>query len=185
MSGETMNSYDVAAAEIYVGSVDRIQETFKQIAHSLGGHLTSVGCKEPNYRGVPEADGSLIWDWSYFPSPPAPRGDWFVGWGLRFPARSRWWNNLDPPMPNVTHAFVCFGSDGKKDKPRIGGLPEQLIPLGWARDPDDDQMVIGKPLGQLNTGSRELPVALVDWMGHEIDNLKPILGKLLKQYTTQ
>jgi hypothetical protein len=181
MSVETMSSYDIAAAEIFVGSADRIRATFKRVAELLEERLASVNCKQPsNYGAEYESQGSSIWDWAYLASPPAPRSDWFIGWGLRFPAKSQWWLDLDPPLPSLPHVFVSFGSDGKKEKPPIRALYDRLIPEGWVRDPNYDEMVSTKILSEFSNTSDQFSDALAEWIGNKIDDLKPILAKLLR-----
>ena len=157
MNSDPMRFHDLAALHLYVESARRIETTFELIAKASTDLIkVSTGFSGPQA----DTEGGLYWAWVYPKPPYAPAGaKWYVGWGLRFPESSTWWNKAEPELPTAVQAFVHIGSDAQR-----APLPllSATVPEGWSRT--DADLVIAKPLSDFTGKSDAVVNALGRWI---------------------
>ena len=177
MNSEQFTNYDISACNIFVKSGERFKHSFNVIwdivqrNNPQGVHRQSI-FREPFAFG---SDGGVIWDWVYL-RPPFSAVGWnnsSIGWGLRFPELSSWWNDCDPLLPSDTHAFVTWGAEGKPPLPKL--LPNE-VPNGWSISAEPG-IVISMALRDFQAEPDGIATALGEWISAQVQKLLPYIGQ--------
>jgi len=177
MTSDCMTFHDLAAIEMFVGSADRIEKTFLVVREKLKSAKTELGTG--NFHSL-LYDGSsgIVWGgWFYVKKENQPK-DWHLTWGIRFPAISELWLGCDPPLPELPHAFLSLDTDGS-DFP-LAALQPKDIPEGWRIPPEEENLIIAKPLHEFRHDAEGLAADFGDWVDASIKSAHPMLAKLLK-----
>ena len=178
MSSELMTSHDLAAVEVFVGAADRITNTFKHIGDIIQPFREKFGGnRNGNFYNGKEA---IVWDWLYLKSP--KNAKWYFGWGFRFPAISRWWNELEVPLPEVPHAFLVFRSDNREIPT---GLSEEALPAGWRQNVSDRHLFVAKPLHEFKADPEGLATNVGEWVLGRMNEIQPYVAKLAEQLSSK
>lgn len=173
MSADYMTQDDIAQAQVFVATADRVQHTFNAVAERLYGIRWEIG--SGRIRGASyDSVGAVAWTWFYLREP--LNAKWYFAWGIRFPETSRFWNGAEPPLPSDPHAFVTLGTDNRPVP--VAALDGGTLPDGWARA-GDHELVIGRKLTDLPTDADMLAAEFANWVAASITALRPTLAKLV------
>lgn len=187
MAVETLTSKDVAAAELFVDSVDRFSGFFDAARHELEREkLINKKMRSGNYKYWDfESHGRLIWEWFYLSSEYAPHDSyWFVSWGVRFPETSKRWLDPKPPLPSVSHAFVNLGSEKLKiPLDRLKKLSKVWSIARYDGESDAMEMIAGRALGEFSHEADQFPLEFGAWVKARMLELEGFLPELKKLAT--
>src|SRR5919199_1103854 len=128
----TADRHDLFAAERFLAAEARLAATFGRVEETVAPLLRAMRATgRTTYATDPEH--GAIWGHAFLPPPytPSVTAEWFLAWGLRFPARGTGWENAEPPLPRTLHALVALGACGEP-RPRLQQLPGRSIPAGWS-----------------------------------------------------
>jgi hypothetical protein len=173
MSTEVITQFDLAAAEIFAQSSDRVHETFARIKpyvlRALDG-LSPYAYESWDF----DSEGAVVGDFIYITEPQERKSKaWYVAWGIRFPTKSRWWTELEPALPTSNHAYVSIINERKG----FAGFRKltSLVPADWAESASGNELIIGQPLSCFPRTSEEMTEAMASWVALKLDEIKPAL----------
>jgi hypothetical protein len=168
-----MTQFDLAAAEIFAQSSDRVNQTFERIYARVSGALDGLSAYAHDTWDF-DSNGAMMGDSVYLEDPQEKKArGWYAAWGIRFPAKSQWWIELGAALPATNHAYVCIVVD-RKGFPGFRKLTS-LIPSGWAESSTGEELVVGQPLSAFPSTSDEMTDAVGDWIAAKINEVKPAL----------
>ncbi len=173
MNAEVITQFDLAAAEIFAQSSARVGETFARIRPRVLRALDGLSSYAHDTWDF-DSDGAVVAD-SIFITEPQERKNktWYAAWGVRFPTKSRWWNELEPALPASNHAYVCIRNE-RKGFPGFRKLTP-LIPVDWLEATSGAEIVIGQSLSCFPQTPDEMTEAMGSWMALKLDEIKPAL----------
>jgi hypothetical protein len=175
MTSDCMTLHDLAAVELFVGSAQRVERTFAVVRERLSSvkdGLATGRFNGPNYTSA----GGVVWCWFYLTEPQKIRGNWHFGWGIRFPAVSEWWLGCIPPLPGAPHAFLTLSTD---DSPLpVSSLKPSEIPAGWIVTPQEEHLLIVKPLYEFRPDAEGLAADFGEWVAVSMQSIRPALATL-------
>jgi hypothetical protein len=181
MNAESFTFYDMSAAEIFIKSTARFEQTFKQIREALkpqwpNSTFSNVTRGRIEYNG----GGGILWDWMHLRRPHSPVDEnlWYIAWGIRFPELSDRWKDASPALPKTNHAFVSLGSEGPPYVP-VSSPQVRAQLTAWSVVPDDC-IVAGDAVCKFSDNAETLGDQLVKWIVTKTEELKPILPQLVQ-----
>ena len=178
MTSDSMTLHDVATAEVFVSSAQRIERTFAIVREALEPTKNALGHNTGRIPPHPTYEDGLVWTWFYFLQPQKIKNNWHFGWGIRFPELSKWALDCSPPLPLVAHAFVTLSADNE-DFPSTSLKPTDILP-GWRITPNEEDLVVAKPLHELRPDAEGLAADFSEWVAASIKSARPMLEKLVK-----
>src|SRR5262249_22145594 len=162
MASETMTQKDLAVLQVYAGSAERVEETFRRIRQRIKKFLTDVSTNRPERW----FDRGGCFYYVYLNSPPAPpRTKWYAAWGFRFPSDDQWWEATVNRLPSVPFAVVFL--EGERDPyPAVENVTGDRLPKGWIGSPStEDAVVIAvRPLHDFPGDSERFADELAEWV---------------------
>lgn len=172
MVSEAMTQQDLAAAEVHVSGAQRIETTFNRIGSAVKAELAGLLVQgSPNFQF--NSEGGVVEGWLYLK---APQRNWYIAWGIRFPSISSWWTDVNPPLPEVTHAFVCLHNQSGPP-PSAKRLDQEDILQSWTIV-EDNELVAAKPLHDFSADPEQRTASMADWVCMCIAEIKPYFNKL-------
>lgn len=181
MSAETMTPMDLVAAQVFLGSHDRLATTFERLGASVVATLKRRAVAYVNNHhdcAHYDSEGGAIYAWVYLKIPEG--ASWYISWGIRFPTISNWWRNVvaEPPIPDQPHAFVAMHSDSSVMPPVCDLLAEDGRPDGWAALPKTHELLVTQELHLLPAQPDEMMDTLEGWITDRIESLIPAIAHL-------
>ena len=186
MSAETMTLRDLAAADIYILSADRITQSFNRVWGEAVKPVWPEGYGHPASGGRIQysTEGAAIWDWIYLRSPYSPFdwNVWYVGWGIRFPAISDWWSDATPALPARIYCFVCLGSDeDKRQLPPVPSTVVQTLGETWSMSLSaGNQLIRAPPMCEFDADPEKLAVEMIQWIKDGVSQLKGVATEIAR-----
>lgn len=181
MASETMTPHDLAVAEVYAPSADRMHASFKRVRMKLKAFLKDVANRQQSIGAVFDASSGIIWEWGYLAAPytPSPEHRWYVAWGIRFAAIATRWTSAEPPLPRAAHAFVVLEAD--EEVQHTAFLERDAIPAGWSRT-GEGSLIAAHPMHEFGSSAPdEMTDTWVEWVAARTDELTLLLTSLNRQ----
>jgi hypothetical protein len=184
MSSDTIVPSDISALDVYIGSADRFDNTFR----SIHENVISANClgelaapRKSPVEFIWDASARVLHDWVYLKARKQVKADWFFDWGIQLPSDAGWWEGANPPVPKSGFAFVYFGSD-KSEMPL---LDDNAYRGEWRKVVEKDYdattayMMAARELHRFvdATVDGELGSGLANWTAARIAEMKPRILK--------
>ena len=170
MTTETVSASDLAALQLHLPTADRLSNTFDR-AWASTAQIRDRICSNRYSKLKYDADGGLVWSWSYTKQPPAPPSS-YLAIGIRFPEQSDWWEGA--ALPRHPHVFLMIGDDN-------GQLPVELVsslPQSWSQI--EQELVAAIPISELDAGVGGLADGFAEWVSAKMAEAVPMIEALSK-----
>lgn len=154
MTTETVSAADLAALQVFLPTVDRLFSTLDRAwlsSRAIREEVCTNKKLDPEFDG----DGGTVWRKSHTKQPPAPRHS-YIGFGIRFPDQSSWWEGAS--LPARPHAFLCVGANSNS----FPATAISSLPASWLRI--ENQLVTSIELHELPADPDDLTDALSEWV---------------------
>lgn len=152
MSTKPLRSRDIAAAEFFLESHERIATLFDEIKQAIIMKAKALGINYFNRQNwIPptyESGRHMVWDWiELSPEQAKNNRNWRLGWGIQYAEGSDddEWQNTKPALPNGDRLFFALSRGGNEAFPE-NDIPYELRDKGWARVSDGGDWITVSPL---------------------------------------
>lgn len=181
MSTKPLRSRDIAAAESFLESHERIATLFDEIKQAIIMKAKALGINyvnRPNWIPPTYESGShMVWDWIMLPPDQAKQNsDWWLGWGIQYAEGSddHEWRNTKPALPNGDRLFFALSRDGNEAFPEKE-IPSELRNKGWARVIDDGDWIAASPLYPMFEASDTAAEVVSQWILGKMSDVPEVL----------
>jgi hypothetical protein len=180
MGADSISERDIGALYMFINSGEKFryffEETYQNKVMQIQNlhHIREGICREPYHF---EKDIGAIWEWIYLRDDLSPQNNnsWYIAWGLRLPEISSKWNDMNPRLPDRTHAFVVWTSDKRPFVPTI--TPNNLPNCDEWRSLPQGGAIAARALHCFPADSNELLESFGTWVQEKIVALLPVIQK--------
>lgn len=191
MANEQVVPSDIAATGIFVGSADRIFNTFQAAYKEFQPTIENIKDTQRHWGGDYEFDarGRLLWEWIFLNRKYAPASySWYVAWGIRFPDYSGCWTDANPRLPVIEHVFVNFASEKPRNLIPLKLLDQKDRPKGWSisvkawsgvvehESKELPELVVGSPVVDFLQRPEEFGQMFGRWVNQRVIELEKFLS---------
>lgn len=174
MSTDYMTMRDLSALDLFVESHARLTHTFELVRDRLAPMREKLGTSKPKIEKLTyDSEGRVAWAWVYLRNSPKISDNWRIAWGIRFPPdNSEWWAGVEPPLPEVPHAFVAVSAEKEPSLPVSEFARRNKIPTGWSTDLKEGELITSRPVHSFPSDPEAWATDFADWVVSEAERIR-------------
>ena len=175
-----MTFEDIALAEKFIGSVERISENFALVQEAIKPARQTLKQAEFKFGNVQpvtysEENGIIHSSFAFWNERIKEKWNWVLAWDIRLPNGAF----LGDPLDARSHAFLELGADSDEADAQLPLKQLEAINLGeWRRALEGQELLLAKPLEEFSNDPEKLAEELADWVSKGMTSAVPIIIRL-------
>jgi len=176
LGADVINMNDLAAAQVFLPSASRFEETFRRVYAGLETIRRDIFIRSAYNAPAYDAERGMIWDFCYFqPRITGNRPKWYFGWGIRFPASSDPLRAAAGDLPLQPHLFCEIGDDD-------GDVAEPAQTSGWLWR--DGRAFRAKPVHEVSPEPSAFATEFASWVLENLRSAQDLLPQIVSSAAT-